>query len=149
MNEIEHERYIGHCIELARQALLTNDTPVGSLIVRGDQVIAEGIEAVRGLCDVAAHAEIQALRAAFIQLNSRELTGCTLYTSVEPCVMCAYVIRLARVSVVVSGTRPVDMSTRINGQTVLSDASILPSPPVPLAIRDVLEPECRALFIER
>jgi tRNA(adenine34) deaminase len=148
-NEVEHARYIRHCIALARQALLTNDTPVGSLIVRGDQVIAEGIEAVPGLCDVTAHAEIQALRTAFVQLKSRELTGCTLYTSVEPCVMCAYAIRLAGVSVVVSGTRPADMSARINGQTVLSDATIVPSRPVPLVIRDVLEPECRALFVER
>ena len=49
--------------------VLTNDTAVGSLIVRGDQVIAEGIEAVRGVCDVTAHAEIQVLRAAFVQLG--------------------------------------------------------------------------------
>lgn len=51
--------------------------------------------------DVTAHAEIQALRTAFVQLKSRELTGCTLYTSAEPCVM--YAIGLARVSVVASG----------------------------------------------
>ena len=146
-NAVEHERYIRHCIELAQRTLLTDDSPVGSLIVRGDQVIAEGIEAVRGLCDVTAHAEIQALRTAFVQLKSRDLTGCTLYTSVEPCVMCAYAIRLARVSIVVSGTRPADTSTRVNGQTVLSDASILPSHPVPLVIRAVLENECRALFV--
>ena len=149
-NEVEHELYIRRCIELGRQAALMNDTPIGSLIVRGDQVIAEGIEAVRGACDITAHAEIQVLRAAFLQLQSRDLTGCTLYTNVEPCVMCAYAIRLARVSVVVSGTRPADASNRINGHMVLSDASILPTSPVPLLIRDVLEPECRAAsFVQR
>jgi hypothetical protein len=63
--------------------------------------------------------------------------------------MCAYAISLARVSVVVSGTRPADTSTGINGHTVLSDASMLPSHPVPLVIRDVLEPEYRVLFVER
>jgi tRNA(adenine34) deaminase len=110
-------------------------------------VIAEGIEAVRGACDVTAHAEIQALRAAFVHLKSCDLTGCTLYTSVEPCVMCAYAIRLARVSIVVSGTRPADVPARINGNTVLSDASILPSRPVPLLIRGVLERECSALYL--
>jgi tRNA(adenine34) deaminase len=146
-NEVAHELYIRRCIELAQRAVLTNDTPVGSLIVRGDQVIAEGVEAVRGTCDVTAHAEIQVLRAAFVRLESLDLTGCTLYTSVEPCIMCAYAIRLARVSAVVSGTRPADMSIRINGHTILSDASILPSHPVPLLIRDVLEGECRALFV--
>jgi tRNA(adenine34) deaminase len=148
-NEVQHERYIRRCIELARQALLTNDTPVGSLIVRGDHIIAESAEAVRGCGDVTAHAEIQALRAAFVRLDSRDLTGCTLYTSVEPCVMCAYAIRLARVSVVVSGARPPDASSTVSGQTVLSDASILPSHPSPLLIRDVLAPECRAVLTNR
>jgi hypothetical protein len=51
--------------------------------------------------------------------------------------MCAYAIRLARLSVVVSGTRPADVSTRINRHMVLSDASIVPGRPVPLLIRDV------------
>jgi tRNA(adenine34) deaminase len=74
-NGIEHEHQIRNCMELARRALLTNDTPVGSLIIRGDQLIAEGIEAVRSLCDVTAHAEIQALRTAFVQLKTRDLTG--------------------------------------------------------------------------
>ena len=143
-NDLEHEHYIRRCIELARKAVQSEDTPVGSLIVRDDQVIAEGIEGVRGTCDVTAHAEIQALRSACVQLKSCDLTGCTLYTSVEPCVMCAYAIRLARVSVVVSGARSADASSRVNGHTVLSDASVLPKYPVPLLIRDVLEAECRA-----
>jgi tRNA(adenine34) deaminase len=145
-NDGEHEHYIRRCIELAQQAFLTNDTPVGSLIVRGDQVIAESAEAVRARSDVTAHAEIQALRAAFGRLDSRDLTGCTLYTSVEPCVMCAYAIRLARVSAVVSGARPPDVSSTVNGHTVLSDASILPSYPLPLLFRNVLAAECRAVL---
>jgi tRNA(adenine34) deaminase len=148
-NEVEHERYIRRCIELAQQAILTNDTPVGSLIVRGDQVIAESAEAVRGRGDVTAHAEIQALRAAFARLDSLDLTGCTLYTSVEPCVMCAYAIRLARVSAVVSGARPPDVSSTVSGHKVLSDGSILSSHPLPLLVRDVLAAECRAVLAKR
>jgi len=148
-NEADHERYIRRCIELAQQAILTDDTPVGSLIVRGEHVIAESAEAVRGRGDVTAHAEIQALRAAFARLNSRDLTGCTLYTSVEPCVMCAYAIRLARVSVVVSGARSPHVSSTLSGQIVLSDAGILPSHPSPLVIRDVLAAECQAVLVRR
>jgi tRNA(adenine34) deaminase len=145
-NDSEHDRYIRRCIELARQAIATNDTPVGSLIVRGDRVIAEGVEGVRGSRDVTAHAEIQALRSAFVRLASHDLTGCTLYTSVEPCVMCAYAIRLAHVSVVVSGARSSDALSLVNGLAVLTDTSLLPRHPVPLVIRDVLEYECRAAF---
>lgn len=138
-NEVGHEHYIRRCIELAREAIRTKDSPVGSLIVRGDQVIAEGVEAVHGACDVTAHAEIQALRAAFVRLHSLDLTGCTLYTSVEPCIMCAYAIRLARISTVVSGARPGKMPEGLNGHTVLSEAHLLPSRPVPVVVRDVLE----------
>jgi tRNA(Arg) A34 adenosine deaminase TadA len=63
--------------------------------------------------------------------------------------MCAYAIRLARVSVVVSGARASDASSSLNAYTVLSDASILPSHPAPLSIRDVLELECRAVLANK
>ncbi|HZS53347.1 MAG TPA: deaminase [Bryobacteraceae bacterium] len=75
-NDVAHKRYIRRCIELSRQAVPTNDSPVGSLIVRDNHIVAEGIEAVRAMSDVTAHAEIQALRAAFVQLASYDLTGC-------------------------------------------------------------------------
>lgn len=143
-----HDRHMRQSIERARRALATGDTPVGSTIVLGDQVIAEGIEAVRARNDVTAHAEIEALRAAFERRRSRDLTGCTLYTTVEPCVMCAYAIRLARISLVVSGARGGDEGHPINGIGVLTDASVLPSRPVPVVIRDVLAAECRAVLEE-
>jgi tRNA(Arg) A34 adenosine deaminase TadA len=73
------------CIELARHAIASGDTPVGSLIVDGDEIVSEGVEAVRARQDATAHAEMEALRAAFA------------------CIMCAYAIRLARISVVVCG----------------------------------------------
>src|SRR5689334_1634155 len=85
-----HERYMRRCIELARRALDTGDAPVGALVVADDRIVAEGIEGVRARSDVTAHAEIEALRAASKGLGTLNLTGCTLYTSVEPCVMCAY-----------------------------------------------------------
>lgn len=144
----EHERYIRRCLELAQQAIATGDTPVGSLIVDDAGLVAEGVEAVRATEDVTAHAEIVALRAAFATRGARDLTGCTLYTSVEPCVMCAYAIRLARIRLVVSGARSgtaenrvvddVDSGDLITGFAVLTNAALLPRHPVPAIIRDVL-----------
>ena len=98
-----HERYMGRCIELARGALATNDAPVGAVVVSEEQIVGEGVEGVKAHSDVTAHAEIAALRAACRRLGTLDLSGCTLYTSVEPCVMCALSIRLARVAAVVTG----------------------------------------------
>jgi len=124
------------CIELARQALASGDAAVGSLILDGDTVLAEGVEAVRARQDPTAHAEIEALRAACARRGSRDLTGCTLYTSVEPCLMCAYAIRLARISLVVSGARGADDTHAISGHAVLTDPHVAPHPP-PVVVRDV------------
>ena len=141
----EHERLMRRCIELARQAIDSGDSPVGSLIVDGDELVSEGVEAVRARQDATAHAEMEALRRAFSRRRSRDLTGCTLYTSVEPCIMCAYAIRLARISVVVSGARGTDAGSSVSGHVVLTDARVAPNRPPPLVIRDVLAQECEGV----
>ena len=132
------------CIELARQAIESGDTPVGSLIVDDDVVVSEGVEAVRARHDATAHAEMEALRSACARRQSRDLTGCTLYTSVEPCIMCAYAIRLARISVVVCGARADDGGQAVSGHIVLTDERVAPNRPPPLLIRDVLVQECQS-----
>lgn len=134
------------CIEVARRAADTHDTPVGALIVRGDRIIAEAAEAVRARQDVTAHAEIEAVRQATALAESLDLSGCTLYTTVEPCVMCAWALRLARVGTVVTGTAPAGAAPALNGCTVLADPGILPNRPPPLLIRGVLAAECLALL---
>lgn len=130
------------CIELARQAARSGDTPVGSLIVDGDALVSEGVEAVRARHDATAHAEMEAMRSAFARRRSRNLSGCTLYTSVEPCVMCAYAIRLARITVVVCGARGSDGDRPVSGHMVLIDERVAPNRPAPSVIRDVLAKEC-------
>ena len=131
------------CIELARQAVESGDAAVGSLIVDGDELVSEGVESVRARHDATAHAEMEALRTAFARRRSRDLTGCTLYTSVEPCIMCAYAIRLARISVVVSGARGGDATQAVSGHIVLTDERVAPDRPPPFVIRDVLVEECQ------
>jgi tRNA(adenine34) deaminase len=145
----QHEHYMRRCMELARQALTTGDAPVGALIVLKERIVAEGIEGVKAQHDVTAHAEIEAVRNACEQLDSLDLTGSTLYTTVAPCVMCAYAIRLARISTVVTGTASSDADRALNGQTVLTSAAMLPGRPVPVVIPDVLSEECRAILRER
>ena len=140
-----HERHMRRCIELARQAIESGDTPVGSLIVDADELVSEGVEAVRARHDATAHAEMEALRTAFARRRSRDLTGCTLYTSVEPCIMCAYAIRLARISVVVCGARGADAGQGVSGHIVLTGEGVAPNRPPPLVIHDVLVQECQSV----
>lgn len=142
------EPYIRRCIELARRARVTGDAPVGAVIVLDGRIVAEGIECVRARRDVTGHAEIAAVRAACDRLGTLDLTGCTLYTSVEPCVMCAYAIRLARVSRVVAGARSSDAEWATNGWRVLTRADILPDRPPPSVTRDVLGRECHDALTE-
>ncbi len=137
------------CIELARQAIDSGDAPVGSLIVDADEIVSEGVEAVRARHDPTAHAEMEALRTACARRHSRDLTGCTLYTSVEPCVMCAYAIRLARVGVVVCGARGGDEGHAVSGHIVLTADGMAPNHPPPIVIRDVLAEECRRVKDDR
>ncbi len=145
MSTSQHERYMRRCIELARQAIASGDTPVGSLILDDDKLVSEGAEAVRTRDDATAHAEMEALRRAFARRHSRDLTGCTLYTSVEPCIMCAYAIRLARISVVVCGARGGDGGQDVSGHIVLTDEGVAPNHPPPFVIRDVLARECESV----
>jgi tRNA(adenine34) deaminase len=144
-----YERDMRRCIDLARRALATGDTPVGAVVVLNGRVIGEGIEGVKARRDVTGHAEIEALRAACRHLGKVDLTGCQLLTTVAPCVMCAYAIRLARVSVVVTGAESSDVARPLNGRIVLTNPGILPERPVPALISGVLESECQALLALR
>lgn len=98
-----HEPYMRRCLELAQIARERGESPVGSVIVRAGAVIAEGIEGVRGLHDIARHAEMEAIRQACRILQTMDLSGCALYTNAEPCFMCSYAIRACRIETVVFG----------------------------------------------
>jgi len=84
-------------IELAAEAAAAGEVPVGAVITRGDEVVAERRNAMRGSLDPTAHAEIEAIRAAAVALGTSRLDECTLWVSLEPCAMCAAAISIARI----------------------------------------------------
>jgi tRNA(adenine34) deaminase len=92
-----------HCIELARLAARQQEVPVGAVVVRGDELIAEGWNRREQDHDPTAHAEIVAITAAARRLGDWRLEGCHLYVSLEPCPMCAGAILQARLPRVVYG----------------------------------------------
>ena len=91
------------CIELARSAADNGEVPVGAIIVREEKIIAEAGNAQIGRCDPTAHAEVLCLRAASEKLRNYRLPGCTLYSTIEPCLMCAGAIIHARIELLVFG----------------------------------------------
>lgn len=82
----------------ARAAADRGEVPVGAVILRGGEVIAQAGNRTRELCDPTAHAEVLAIRAACSALGQERLTGCDLYVTLEPCPMCAAAISNARIS---------------------------------------------------
>ena len=83
-------------LDLAAEAAAAGEVPVGAVVTRGDALVAEARNAMRGSLDPTAHAEMVAIRRAAEALGSPRLDGCTLWVSLEPCAMCAAAIALAR-----------------------------------------------------
>lgn len=93
----DDKKFMGRAIELARAGIASNaGGPFGSVVVKDGEIIGEGNNHVTSANDPTAHAEIIAIREACKSLNSFQLTGCTIYTSCEPCPMCLGAIYWAR-----------------------------------------------------
>lgn len=96
-------RFMRAALTEARRAAKAEEVPVGAVVVQGGKVIARGRNRIREHRDPSAHAEILALRAAGKKLKAERLTEAELYTTLEPCAMCAGALVLARVRRVVYG----------------------------------------------
>jgi tRNA(adenine34) deaminase len=143
------ERYMRRCIELAQLALDAGDVPVGALVVRDGRVIGEGYERTRARLDPAAHAEVEALRAACATLDTLDLSGSTLYTTVEPCILCSYSVRQTRVHRVVYGVKAGSLGGATGPFQLLTDASSFAGREPPSVTAGVLAEECERLLAER
>ena len=103
-NGLCDDDWMRRCFVLAQRAAEEGDAAAGAVIVCGGAAVAEGVEATLLHQDITAHAELLAVQAACRVLRTRDLSGCTLYTTTEPCFLCSYVLRECRVSRVVIGT---------------------------------------------
>jgi tRNA(adenine34) deaminase len=99
------ERFLRLALELAREAAQAGEAPVGAVVVYQGEVIGRGRNSPISLNEPTAHAEILAIREAAHALGNYRLGGCTLYCTLEPCVMCAGALVQARVDRLVFGAR--------------------------------------------
>ena len=125
-------------LDEARQALKEGEIPIGAVIVCKGRIIARAHNLTETLCDVTAHAEMQAITMAANQLGGKYLTECTLYVTVEPCIMCGGAIGWAQIPRIVYGAPDEKRGFREFAPRALH--------PKAECIGGVLEDECRQLM---
>ena len=96
-------RFMRMALDEAHKAMERDEVPIGAVIVAGNQVIARGHNLTEALTDVTAHAEMQAITSAADFLGGKYLTDCTLYVTVEPCLMCAGALGWSQIKRIVFG----------------------------------------------
>ena len=116
MNAMNEEDYMRAALEQARAAGAVDEVPVGAVVVCAGEIVGRGFNQPIGRHDPTAHAEIMALRDAATRLGNYRLPGCTLYVTLEPCVMCSGAIMHARIARVVYGAR--DPKTGVAGSVL-------------------------------
>lgn len=134
----EDEKYMRLALQEAQKAYREGEIPIGCVIVARGQVIGRGHNLTEMLSDVTAHAEMQAITAAAQTINGKYLQDCTLYVTVEPCIMCAGAIGWSQISRVVYGT-----ADEKRGYSLYAPKAFHPKTTVTAG---VLEEECRELI---
>ena len=136
---------MGEAIRAAREAEAAGEVPVGACIVADDIVLAVAGNRTRTDCDPTAHAEIVALREAAQNFGNYRLANSVMYSTIEPCAMCAGALIQARVPTLVYGARD-EKAGAVDSHFHICDASQLNHRVE--VISGVLEVECRALMQE-
>lgn len=134
------EKFMRMALHEAEEAMRRDEIPIGAVVVCKGQVIARAYNLTETLTDVTAHAEMQAITSAANRLGGKYLTDCTLYVTVEPCVMCAGALGWSQIARVVYGA-----ADEKRGFGKLAHDALHPKTEV---TSGVLEAECASLMRE-
>ncbi len=132
--------YMKQALQEAKCAFEEDEIPVGAVIVCGDRIIARAHNLTERLSDVTAHAEMQAITAASEYLGGKYLNDCTLYVTVEPCIMCAGALGWSQIGRVVYGA-----GDEKRGFQRFAPQALHPKTQL---VSGVMEEECAALMKE-
>lgn len=131
------ERFMREALKLAHMALKDDEVPIGAVVVSQGRIIGKGYNLTERLHDVTAHAEMQAFTAASNYMGGKYLKDCTLYVTVEPCVMCAGASYWTQISRVVYGATDEKRGAAKFGKLFHPKTSV---------VSGVLEEECAELI---
>jgi tRNA(adenine34) deaminase len=102
---VTDEEFMAQALELAREAQAAGEVPVGAVVVKAGKIVGRGFNRPVSSSDPSAHAEMIALRDAAARLGNYRLSGCDLFVTLEPCVMCSGAIMHARIDRLIFGAR--------------------------------------------
>ena len=134
----DDEKYMREALNEAKAALKEDEIPIGAVVVADSRIIGRGHNLTETLHDVTAHAEMQAITAAEEYLGGKYLNKCTLYVTVEPCVMCAGAIGWSQLGRLVYGA-----ADEKRGYTRYAPDALHPKTEV---VRGVLEEEAAEMM---
>jgi tRNA(adenine34) deaminase len=138
LTPLDDEHFMRHALREAERAFAVDEVPIGAVIVSGDRIIARGHNLVERLKDATAHAEMQTITAAAEFVGGKYLHDCTLYVTIEPCVMCAGALNWCHIGRIVFGAFDEKGGYRRIGNTLLH--------PKTQVTGGVLEAECADLM---
>jgi tRNA(Arg) A34 adenosine deaminase TadA len=137
-------------LDLAAEAAAAGEVPVGAVITRGEEIVAERRNAMRGSSDPTAHAEMEAIRAAAAMLGTSRLDECTLWVTLEPCAMCAAAIATARIGALRFGAEDPKGGGVVHGARIFAQPTCHHRPDVLGGIGEAESADVlRAFFAER
>lgn len=134
------EKFMRMALNEARKAFDMQEVPIGAVVVAGERIVGRGHNMVETLCDATAHAEMQAITAAMSTLGGKYLNDCTIYVTVEPCIMCAGALAWSQIGRVVYGAADPKRGYSTYSERVLHPRTQLST--------GVLEAECEALMTD-
>ena len=132
------EHFMREALKEARKAFEAEEVPVGAVIVWQDKIIARAHNLTERLNDVTAHAEMQAITAAASAIGGKYLTECTLYVTLEPCVMCAGALQWSQIPKIIFGAHDTKRGYARFGNSLLHPKTQITG--------GVLETECAELM---
>ena len=139
-NDNPHLHYMREAFKEAMRAYDLDEVPIGAVVVCRNKIIGRGHNLTERLNDVTAHAEMQAFTAAFNNLGGKYLEECTLYVTIEPCVMCAGASQWAHIGHIVYGASDEKKGFLKISKAILHPKTVLTS--------GVMEKECSELLKE-
>jgi len=140
MDLFTDEYFMKEALKEAQKALAKDEIPIGAVIVSNNQIIARAHNLTQTLNDVTAHAEMQAITSAANSIGGKYLTNCSLYVTLEPCIMCAGALYWSQITKIVYGA-----SDNKKGYTTLNSGILHPKTQV---FKGILENECSNIIID-